>query len=341
LVVLTFVLVACSETRAQSVHVSVGKLPSIPPACESVLPAEIEGRLDIPALGREANCKGAGDMLIEYTYVMEYTSHSKDKKGNEQSETRVFEVYIPTLKSGTRAPGVLIMTSRNGVPIPPEKMEKVRREAGEQLEKEENRIAKQKTVEPAVTQQPIVGMKPLGMYPRTTSSRSTFGFNRSGITLDVHTVLEQSTLAYLGREDIDGRENLIFSFVPNPGAQLDAFENYVARLRGKLWIDAKDRIVTRLAGWPASTMAKDTATLAPAVYIEMSLLPDGNWMPHESRVLASEYPELFDGIRWDAVVKYSEYQRFKAESKDVEVESPKIAPKVPPKAPPKDPPKEP
>jgi hypothetical protein len=171
-------------------------------------------------------------MLIEYTYVMEYTSHSKDKKGKEESETRVFEVYIPTLKDGANTRGVLIMTSRNGVPVPPEKMEKVRSEAGKDLEKEENRIAKQKITDPAISLPPVVGMKPLGMYPRMTATGFA-GFKRRGVTLDVHTVLQQATFTYLGREDIDGRENLIFSFAPNPQGSFDPFEGYVARLKGK------------------------------------------------------------------------------------------------------------
>lgn len=321
-------LIPFNGATAQSVHVAVGKLPAIPKACEGLVSAEVEGQLDIPGLTREANCKGSGDMLIEYTYVMEYSSHSKDKKGREESETRVFEVYIPTLKDGAKTRGVLIMTSRNGVPVPPAKMEKVRREAGEQLEKEEIRVAKQKNVEPSLTTNSIVGMKPLGMYPRMTMQGSVLGFNRRGVTLDVHTVLLQSSLTYLGREDVEGRENLVFGFVPDSNARLDAFEGYVARIRGKLWIDAKDRIVTRLAGWPTASLEsakgqKDFKSLKPAVYLEMWRLPDGNWLPRETRVMASEYPQLFDGIISDAIVRYSDYQRFKAESKDAKIDAPK------------------
>lgn len=322
-------LIPFSGTTAQSVQVAVGKLPSIPKVCEALVPAEIGGRLDIPGLTREADCKGSGDMLIEYTYVMEYTSYSKDKKGREESETRVFEVYIPTLKDGARTRGVLIMTSRNGVPVPPGKMEKVRKEAGEQLEKEENRVAKQKIAEPAMTTQPVAGMKPLGMYARITTQGSALGFNRRGVTLDVHTILQQSSLTYLGREEIDGRENLVFGFVPHADAKLERFEEYVAKIRGKLWIDLKDRIVSRLAGWPTASLEsikdrKDNPSLRPAVYLEMSRLPDGNWLPRETRILASEYPQLFDGIVTDSIVKYRDYQRFKAESRDAKIDAPRV-----------------
>jgi len=155
------------------------------------------------------------------------------------------------------------------------------------------------------------------------------GFKRRGVTLDVHTVLQQATFTYLGREDIDGRENLIFSFAPNPQGSFDPFEGYVARLKGKAWIDVKDRIVTRLEGWPTSAPVSiselsDTPSLPLAVYVKMIRLPDGNWMPSESRVMASAYPDLFNGVVADAIVKYTDYQRFKIESKDVKIEAPRV-----------------
>ncbi|MEP7272919.1 MAG: hypothetical protein ABI882_15565 [Acidobacteriota bacterium] len=327
---LTILLALFSPGLAQTVRVGVSKLASpIPKACEGVVPAQIEGPLDVIALTKEANCKGSGDMLIEYTYVMQYTSQSKDKKGKEESETRVFEVYIPTLKDGIGTRGVLIMTSRNGIPVPSEKMQKVRQEAGEQLEKAEERIAKQKTPEPVASPHPVAGMKPLGMYPRMTTSRGTLGFSRGGMTLDVHTILLKSSLVYVGREMIDGRDNLVFTFVPDPGATYDRWEKYVALITGRVWIDAKDRIVTRLSGWPASAGSslselKTPLTVPPAIYMEMVLLPDGNWMPRESRIMASEYPTLFDRVAEDGIVKYSDYQRFKTEAKDLRIDAPKV-----------------
>ena len=56
---------------AQNASVTVGKQAGrIPKACEAVVPASIEGTIDIPALVKEAYCKGAGDMIAEYSYVM-------------------------------------------------------------------------------------------------------------------------------------------------------------------------------------------------------------------------------------------------------------------------------
>src|SRR6185503_5113715 len=103
---------------AQNASVSVGKQAGrIPKACESVVPASIEGAVDIPALVKEADCKGAGDMIADYSYVMDSLGRSVDKKGHTKEWSTTYEVFIPTLKSGTRGKGILVVTARNHVPV--------------------------------------------------------------------------------------------------------------------------------------------------------------------------------------------------------------------------------
>src|SRR5882672_10187524 len=83
---------------AQNASVTLGKRTSrIPKACEGVVPASIDGAVDIPALVKEAYCKGAGDMLAEYSYVMNSLERSKDKKGQTKEGSTTYEVFIPTL----------------------------------------------------------------------------------------------------------------------------------------------------------------------------------------------------------------------------------------------------
>ena len=136
------VLLTALPAFAQNAQVTVGKHVSrIPKACESVVPAAIEGTVDIPALVKEAYCKGAGDMMTEYSYVMNSKGRSKDKKGQIKEDSTTYEVFIPTVKSGTRGKGILVVTSRNGVPVPADELEKARRQAGERLEKAEEKNA--------------------------------------------------------------------------------------------------------------------------------------------------------------------------------------------------------
>ena len=310
-------IVLSTPIIGQNARVDMAKhSTAIPKACESVSPAAIEGTVDIPALVKEAICKGAGDMLGEYTFVVESLKREKDKKGRVKEERITYEVFIPTLKSGTRTKGVLVVTSRNKVPVPPHELEKERLRAAERIEKEEAKIAQETPATPKVNATRITGMMPLGSYAQTGINREAFGVRRGGVTLTVRTFLRNCEVTFARREKIDGRETLVFRFTPRPDATFTENEKYIAQLRGEIWIDAQDRIVSRLIGWPASTPAEQP----PAVYFEMMRLPThGIWLPHVARINGADYPKLFDGIKTDSTSTYSNHIRFSSEVKDAQV----------------------
>jgi hypothetical protein len=340
---LVLAIVWTSPVVAQDTHVDIAKRSrAIPKSCELVTPASIDGNIDVPALVKEAICKGAGDMLSEYTYTVNSVKREKDKKGKTKEETFVYEVFIPTLKGGTRAKGVLVVTSHNGVPVPPAELEKNRLQAAERIEKEEDRIARSKPSTTSAQPDTATGMLPLGMYTRTSITRSAFGVKSGGVTLAVADFLRSSDLTLTRREQIGGRDTLVFNFTPRPGTEFIDNEKYMAQLTGEIWIDATDRIVTRLIGFPTNAMnaanrmtqgtdkdkAKAKATSASqspvAVYVQMMRLPQpGIWFPHIVRINGADYPKLFNGITTDSTSTYSDYIRFSTEVKDVEVEAPK------------------
>ncbi|MBC7930042.1 MAG: hypothetical protein H7Z38_05680 [Rubrivivax sp.] len=335
--------ILASAVAAQGVRVEIGKRATvIPKVCEQVAPASIKGKVDTPALVREAQCKGAGDMLSDYTYVLNYTRREKRDKGKFKEETATFEVYMPTLRGGTFASGVLLATSRDGVPVPPALLEKERRRAGERLEKEEKEISRapQPPAE-AASAPPLAGMLPLGMYTRSGVNPTSFGFKRGGAVLDIQTFLWACDLKLVRLERRDGRETLVFTFNARPDAKLAPNEQYVSQLSGMIWIDAEDRIVRRLAGWPSAdavatkkpkgkVKAKTPQAPAlppgegpPAVLIEMARLPEGVWLPREISLNGSDYPTLFDRINYTVNFTYDEYKRFNTETKDVHLDPPK------------------
>ena len=306
---------------AQNASVTIGKRASrIPKVCVSVVPASIDGTVDIPALVKEAYCKGAGDMMNEYSYVLNSAGRSKDKKGKEKQESIIYEVFIPTLKSGTHAKGILVETIRNGVPVPPDELEKARLKAGKRLEEAEEKNARETPTAPE-TDPNVKGMLPLGMYTHSTTNHSSLT-SKGSAALAIHTFLKTCALTLARREKHDGRETLIFTFVPRPDAQFVDNEKYIAQLTGEIWIDALDRIVIRLAGWP--TLGPPNSPPAsgerpPAVYVEMMRLPEGVWLPHVVRINGADYPKLFEGITGDSNSTFSNYIRFSTEIKDVEV----------------------
>jgi hypothetical protein len=316
----------CGEPiSAQNASVTLEKRASrIPKVCEAVVPASIEDPIDIPALMKEANCKGAGDMLTEYTYVMTSVGRSIDKKGQTKSESTTYEVFIPTLKSGTRGKGILLVTSRNGVPVRGDELEKARLEAGKRLEKAEEKNATEKP-SAAESGPEVKGMLPLGMYTKTTNNHSsTFGKSGSA-ALSIHTFLKGCDLIFARREQHEGRETLIFNFTPRPGAQFVDNEKYIAQLTGEIWIDAQDRIVKRLVGRPTLSPAQPLAAVLrpgeapPAVYVEMMRLPEGVWLPRIIRINGADYDKLFDGITSESISTFSNFVRFSTEIKDVKI----------------------
>ncbi len=333
-VVLVALMFLC-PVIAQDVRVDMVKhSTAIPKVCQSVVPISLEGTIDIPALVKEAICKGAGDMMGEYTYVLNSSRREKDKKGQVKEASTTYEVFIPVLKSGTRTRGVLVTTSKNGVLVPPAELEKERREAANRIEKEEARIAREtpspennsNTAGPSSATGVVAGMLPLGMYAGTGINRSSFGVSRGSVRLAIVTFLRNCELTLLRREPKDGRETLVFKFTPRPESQFNENERYVAQLNGEIWIDAQDRIVTRLVGSPTVKTISDqnagTSSETPptAVYVEMLRLPTGVWLPHVSRINGADYPKLFDGINWDSTSTYSNYIRFSTEVKDVKME---------------------
>lgn len=314
---------------AQNTQVTVGKhVGPIPSVCESVVPASIEGTVDIPALVKEAYCKGAGDMIADYSYVMNSLGRSKDKNGQTKEGSTTYEVFIPTLKSGTRGKGILVVTARDGVPVTAAELEKARTEAGERLEKAEEKNARESPLSPR-TDSSVKGMLPVGMYTHTTNNRSSL-FKKGSAALAIHTFLKTCELTLTRRGQHDGREILVFNFVPRPDAQFNDNEKYIAQLTGEIWIDAQDRIVTRLTGWPSLVASHPGSTnpppasgeRPPAVYVEMMRLPEGIWLPRVIRINAADYPKLFDGINTESVSIFSNYIRFSTEIKDIKVNTP-------------------
>lgn len=321
-------LICCIPVSAQKASVSLSKRASlVPKSCEAVVPASIDDPIDVVSLVKEAYCKGAGDMMTDYTYVMNSVGRSKDKKGRVKEESTTYEVFIPILKSGTSGRGILLVTSHNGVPVPADELEKEREEAGKRLEKAEDKNATEKPWAPE-TDPEVKGMLPLGMYTRTTNNHSSLGKSGSA-SLAIHTFLKTCDLTLARREQHEGRETLIFNFIPRPGAEFARNERYIAQLKGEIWIDAQDRIVTRLVGRPTlsesnSSGAQPGPALSdapPAVYVEMQRLPEGIWLPRVIRINGADYQKLFDGITTESISTFSNYIRFSTEIKDVKINS--------------------
>lgn len=284
-----FAIAFASCLTAQTLQVKVGKhSTAIPRVCEGVVPAVLNGEMDQAALIRESICKGAGDIMIEYTYLVDILRREKKYAGIEQ-KAWTYEVFIPTLKSGITTTGILILTKCDGLPVPPDEQERSRLRAAQKLEDEEERISK-RVVE--ITSALSTGMQPLGTYTRT---------NQRGNTLDVSTFLKNGDLTLLRRESQNGRDTLIFGFSPRRDAQFNENEKYIAQLTGEISIDASDHIVTKLVAWPSiapSGHSPAQGKQTPAVSLEMLRLNNGFWLPAMIALTELITQSSLEGVTW-------------------------------------------
>ena len=99
-------VVTCFSVTAQSLKSVEGvrDKTAIPPACESIVPANLEDKIDIKALVKEWNCNGSGDMYLDYSYVLTSVKREQGNKRQVKEESIVYEVFMPVLPSGKRGP---------------------------------------------------------------------------------------------------------------------------------------------------------------------------------------------------------------------------------------------
>jgi hypothetical protein len=282
--------------------------------------------LDIPQLIENALGNGkAARLLSEYTYTLRMAQRKADRKGRITEESETYEAYFPTLKLKGETNFVLIKTKENDRPVTPERLERERQKATERLlkgEEEAQKINKSRGDERAGKQPGGKdagedGEKNVGIYFRMNA-----GTMFSGVSLDVRTLLKNCEFDSPRREMIDGREAIALNFRPKPGASFEKEERYLAQSVGTVWIDAADKVLVRVEGWPraASTRAGN-----PAFVYEQVRLPDDHWLPRLGRMNCASHTALF-GASYDFVFEFSNYQHFYSEIKDVRINKPAAKP---------------
>jgi hypothetical protein len=70
-----------------------------------------------------------------------------------------------------------------------------------------------------------------------------------GITFGVSQFLRQCEFSAPRRTQVADRETIILSFRARPDVAFAPREKYIAQLVGEIWIDAADKVVTRLEAW--------------------------------------------------------------------------------------------
>jgi hypothetical protein len=233
--------------------------------------------------------------LLDYTYTLKKTRRVLDERGKpSQSQEQVFEAYP------IQGEHVLIRRSANGEPS--RTLAEDRNRAIQQLKAAESA----QSSEAASTRGKDIGYVSAGV---SGSYNGKLGY----VSINVTAFLQNSVFFMPEVENIAERPTVVLNFRPRVGAAVPGNYAYVTKLMGKIWIDQIDQVVTRIEAWPVSAfdLISSMATDKEAVMTyQQERQSNGSWFPTLIRMNARGRADLFNGLNWDVVFEFNDYQRF-------------------------------
>lgn len=281
-------------------------------------------RINVQELIREAYLTGTtmSSRIFRYTWTDTRKYRLLDKKGKEKVfPTQVYEVF-PNRVAGRWLLRRLV--SENGIPLSPERAAKEQERLVKEMlkderdaEKEEKRLA--------------AGGKTLaapGGQCVPQGYTTTYGGNGGLISFSISDFLCAGEFSNPRRGRAQGRDAIVLDFLPRadyrpPGKEREP----IMKLRGRIWVDLADRIVSRLEAWPATANDKPSAVQgAPEVVLtyEQRRLPDGTWMHGMTRINTTGHAALFNQVRIDFEEVFTDYRKFDVEAESYQLNRPKL-----------------
>lgn len=143
-------------------------------------------------------------------------------------------------------------------------------------------------------------------------------------TINISTFLRSSTFQNIRREQYQGHEVIAIDFVPNPDFKPNGLaESIASKLGGTIWIDEQAHQVARLeakllkgqsAGFGLASVKEGTSFI-----LEQQKINDELWMPSVTDANIGARV-VFKGIRQRNVDHFSNYKRFKSDTRILGVE---------------------
>lgn len=125
-------------------------------------------------------------------------------------------------------------------------------------------------------------------------------------------------------ETRDGRETVALLFRPRDGLISPPKEKTpFTRLAGIIWVDVKDRIVSRVEAWPLEKVNESGISNRPsgpaAVIFDDMRLADGTWVRRSRYVDTRKDTGAFNGLNLEWKQDFSDYKRYFTEFKDLKI----------------------
>jgi hypothetical protein len=266
-------------------------------------PAPTEN-LDVTALLREveANQDELENRVAEYAFKQTEIDREINSKGELKKETtKVYEVYpLPNREA------VQKLISENGVPLSAERAAKEDKRVQEEFEKAERDKDKDE---------------------KKAAHRRAEREKKKDEGTEISPFLKACEFVSPRRENLDGREAIVFDFRPRDGFKPKTREeSLIAKLIGVVWIDPIDKQVIRLEARLAEGFKMAGGLLVSlkpgaALVMEQTRMAQGVWLPKFAQVNLSMKVLLFGGGDYNKTIQWSEYRHFAGDVKDYKIDT--------------------
>ena len=286
---------------------------------------QTQNSFDIPSLLREVKQKSDDNWrkviaeLPNYSYKWRKVLRQAGKKRQIKETSELYEIFFPTKCPIKKCRIVTVLLAENGKPLTAAKIEKQRVKAGERLERMEEDVQAQQL--PVNQTSPLRWMEFPYYISRLFSSKIEII-----VSIDAREILEKCEFFTPVREIVNGRETIALSFRPRADAVFSETTSYIPQAEGKIWIDATEKVLIRLAIWQKETKFAETTSdyllEHAALARDLTRTEEGIWFPRLGRINGLGYPNLFAEMKSDFSIEDFDYHRFNTEIKSVQVGSP-------------------
>jgi len=285
----------------------------------------LDQNLNIPQLVRDAYRNGAemSRRIFQYTWTDTRAYRIMEKGGKFKTHPeQVYEVF-PNRVNGRFLLRRLV--KENGVPVSPERAAKELARLAKELENDERDAEK--------AEQKLASKKSSPATPDDVcvpqGYTTTYGANGGLIALSISDFLCAGEFSNPRHGGVNGRESIILDFRPRAGYRSPNKERApIAGLHGRVWIDAADRVVSRLEAWPAPSnemlgIGERQKNLPEVVLVyEQMRLADGTWMHALTRINTTNHSKLFNGVTIEFQEVFTDYKRFSSEVEGYQLSKP-------------------
>lgn len=282
-----------------------------------------EEALNISTLLREAiektgeSLKRSRQRIADYTYKRRKTVRHIEKDGKIVVESETLEAYLPSNWQRMRKPkAVWVMIEKDGKPVSQEKVEKERLKAGRKLEKYERSAD-------------LFDNEPAGQNALHWGAFNIWKpgpLRRRGVRFDTQPILDSCQFHSPQREIVEEREMIALSFTKCSGAFTNEFTGGAADFDGVIWIDAVEKVFTRLAAWPSGMMFDDFGSdnlikNAPMAVV-YTRVKEGFWFWRFGRLDCDRLRNICKPIEDNLSIEQFDHTRFNVDAEKEKINTP-------------------